>query len=626
MKPEWLLCLVAVTLGTAAVEAEAPSRVSAPGPGDLSPCALATSDQGRVLYVACASTNEVLVLDTENRQVTGRFVVPGLPSGLAITRDGAQLFVTCAAPESLVCAVETGSGEILKILPGGHTALSPVLSLDEKTLFICNRFNNTVAIFDLRQQKQVAEIHVPREPVSAALTQDGRHLLVANHLPSGRSDVPYVAATVAVVDTGSRRVVKELRLPNGSINLRQLAVSPDGKYACVPHSVGRFQVPVTQLDRGWVNTSAFTIIDLRTMEVLNTVLLDEVLRGAANPWATAWSEDGQWLFVSHAGTQELSIIDFPALLGKVLSLPPKAPFEAAGSRRLTSRSRGDVVNDFSMLNGLRRRVQLNVSGPRALVVAGSQVFVAGYFSDALEVIDGGPVASPETIPLNPGHAPGVLRKGEMYFNDATICFQGWQSCASCHDDDARVDGLNWDLLNDGIGNPKDTKSLLLCYETPPVMSLGVRATAAVAVRSGIQNSLGTVLPEEIAAAIDEWLKSLRPAPSPYLVKGHFSESAARGERLFKGTRTGCTGCHEGELLTDLRPYDVGTQNPFDRQDKDFDTPTLRELWRTAPYLHDGSAATLQDVLTVKNRKDEHGKTSFLTRQEIDDLVQYLLSL
>ena len=115
-------------------------------------------------------------------------------------------------------------------------------------------------------------------------------------------------------------------------------------------------------------------------------------------------------------------------------------------------------------------------------------------------------------------------------------FQGWQSCASCHDDDGRVDGLNWDLLNDGIGNPKDTKSLVLSHRTPPAMSLGVRATAEIAVRSGMQNSLGSTLPEQVAAAMDAWLKSLKPAPSPHLVNGRLSESARRGEKVFQSPR------------------------------------------------------------------------------------------
>jgi cytochrome c peroxidase len=235
-----------------------------------------------------------------------------------------------------------------------------------------------------------------------------------------------------------------------------------------------------------------------------------------------------------------------------------------------------------------------------------------------------PVA--EAVALGGAHSITVARQGEMYFNDAMICWQGWQSCASCHDDDARVDGLNWDLLNDGIGNPKDTKSLVLSHKTPPVMSLGVRASAEIAVRSGMANSLGVSLPEEVAAAMDTWLKSLQPGPSPHLVNGRLSESAQRGEKLFKSGGTGCINCHEPELYTDLHSYNVGTQNPFDRDDKEFDTPTLRELWRTAPYLHDGSAVTIRDVLTTRNPKDEHGKTSQLTAQQIDDLVEYLLSL
>jgi cytochrome c peroxidase len=47
---------------------------------------------------------------------------------------------------------------------------------------------------------------------------------------------------------------------------------------------------------------------------------------------------------------------------------------------------------------------------------------------------------------------------ERLFHDATIGHQSWQSCASCHPD-GRAGGLNWDLLNDGIGNPKNTKSV-----------------------------------------------------------------------------------------------------------------------------------------------------------------------
>jgi mono/diheme cytochrome c family protein len=463
--------------------------------------------------------------------------------------------------------------------------------------------------------------------VSAAITHDGRWLLVANHLPKGRSDAPFVAATLSVINVPARKLLKELQLPNGSINLRQISISPDGRYACVPHSIGRFQVPVTQLDRGWVNTSALTLIDLNAMGIINTVLLDDVASGAANPWASGWSADGRLLCVSHAGTHELSLIDFPGLIRKLAALPVSISPESLKNTDQSSYCRAGVVNDLSFLYGLRRRVKLHGNGPRAICFANGTLFAGAYFSDSLDRVNLSDQKFPvQALVLNPGYQPSLVRRGETYFNDATICFQGWQSCASCHDDDARVDALNWDLLNDGIGNPKDSKSLVLSHRTPPVMSLGVRADASIAVRSGIQNSLGTVLPPEVAAAMDAWLKSLEPAPSPHLLNGRLSEAAQRGEEIFKNSLTGCSGCHEAELFTDLQSYNVGTQNAFDKGATVFDTPTLRELWRTAPYLHDGSAATLRDVVKTRNPRDQHGKTSHLTDQEIEDLVEYLLSL
>jgi cytochrome c peroxidase len=220
----------------------------------------------------------------------------------------------------------------------------------------------------------------------------------------------------------------------------------------------------------------------------------------------------------------------------------------------------------------------------------------------------------------------MVRDGEFYFNDAGICFQGWQSCGSCHSEDARVDGLNWDLLNDGIGNPKNSKTLLLSFETPPAMSMGVRDDAASAVRAGIKHILFTVQPESVANAIDAYVKSLKPIPSPLLEHGQLSAAARRGEKLFASPEVNCTRCHPAGLFTDKRHYDVGTRSQYDRESGEFDTPALVEMWRTAPYLHDGSAATARDVLTTRNVNDQHGKTSHLTKEQIDDLAAYLLSL
>ncbi|MGO9199344.1 MAG: c-type cytochrome [Limisphaerales bacterium] len=604
--------------------------------GWLGPAAIAAAEDGRTLFIAGAAAGQVAAFDVAQAKVLRHFRLPARPSGLAV--NGQRLYVTCAAPESRVCEVDLATGTISAETRTGHTALDPVLSPDRKTLYFCLKFNNQVAVWDTASRRETRRIEVGREPVSVAPTHDGKWLLVAHHLPSGPADAPVVAATVGVVDLELGRMAAELRLPNGSSLAREVRISPDGHYAALAHNLAHFQVPTTQVERGWMNTSALTLLDVDGRRILATVLLDDVDRGAANPWAVAWSGDGRRLFVTHAGTHEVSAIDFAALLGKLAQRPAQGAGEPA-----------TTTDDLSFLAECRERVKLAGRGPRAMAVAGERAYVAGYFSDTLETLETGPrPATPSRVLLGPParlspdpaadsqeSPPGTpcaaspasqLRQGEALFNDATICFQGWQSCASCHSEDARVDGLNWDLLNDGLGNPKNTKSLLLAHKTPPAMSTGVRISAEEAVRAGLRHILFAVPSEEVAVPLDVWLKSLNPMPSPSAATGGLSAAAERGRALFNRPGIGCASCHKPGLFTDLQSYDVGTAGPTDQGAREFDTPSLVEVWRTAPYLHDGSAATLRDVLTARNRSQRHGRTSRLSEQELSDLVEYLLFL
>ena len=593
---------------------------------DLSPCALVASPEGGRLFIACATGNCVKILDTRTDQLCGSIATPPSPSGLALSAGGTGLYVTCASPESSVCLFDAITTKRLALISAGHTAMAPVLSPDGKTLFVCDRFNNAIGVIDLEKRKEIARLEVEREPVAAAITPDGKYLFAVNHIHIGRADADIVAASVSVIETGSRQVVKTIALPNGSSLARGICLSPDGRLAAVTHLLAHFHLPATHVERGWMNNNALSLIDVAQMKVVNTFLLDELDRGAANPWAVTWTADGKQLCVTHAGTHELSVIALPALLSKL-----------SAARKDAS---SDVSDDLAFLVGLRARVQLTGNGPRALTVVGKTAFVADYFSDAIERVDlslpattSTPAASAnltKRLDLSSGLSSrdkpaALVRRGEMLFNDATLCLQGWQSCASCHSADGRVDGLNWDLLNDGIGNPKNVKSLLLAFETGPAMALGVRADAATAVRAGIRHILFSELPEEYPLALDAYIKSLQPVPSPYLVKGRLSDAAQRGKRLFFDRKLRCAECHPPPLFTDGKAHPIGTgtfDNPSDR----FYTPTLIEAWRTAPYLHDGSAATLRDVVTTRNASDLRGQTSSLTPNQIDDLVAYLESL
>ena len=583
----------------------------------LSPVAVAADSQGKSLYIAEHDGKAVAVFDLATGGITGRIELPDAPNGLVVSPDGSRVYVVGGGAHGCVWTYNLEAGGIESRYPAGHTPMAPVVSSDGAILYVCSRFTNSIVAIDLKSQQRCGEIAVVREPVALAITADGKRLVVANHLAAGPALGDYVGAAVSIIDTTQQKQIKAVALPNGSTGVRGLCLSPDGRYAYATHLLGRYHMPTTQLERGWMNTNALSVIDVATEKLVNTVLLDDVDRGAANPWGVACTADGRHLCVAHAGTHEVSIIDR-------LALHTKLDAVAAGERVSdVSLSAADVPNDLSFLREMRRRVTLAGNGPRGVAAVGSRVYVAEYFSDSLGVVDleGKQTGMVQSLSLGPSQAMTEARRGEMLFNDAQLCFQRWQSCASCHPD-GRSDGLNWDLLNDGMGNAKNTKALLLAHQTPPVMATGVRDKAETAVRAGIRYIQFAVRPEEEAVAIDAYLKSLQPIESPRLVDGQLSEAARRGQVLF--TQAGCATCHGGSLQTDLQSYDVGTGTGLD-QGRSFDTPTLVEVWRSAPYLHDGRAASLKEVVVDFNRADKHGVTSQLSPQEIDDLIEFVLS-
>ena len=583
----------------------------------LSPLVLTADKNGNNLYIAEFTAKQVAVFDLAAQKVIEVISLPDLPSGLALSTDQSHLYVTCLSAAGKVYVIELKDKRVIGSISAGHSPTAPVIRPDGRELYVCNQFDNNVSVIDLIEKKEVSRIPVVREPVAAAITPDGRSLFVANLLPAGPADRGYATAAVTVIDTTTHKVVVNLLLPNGSTSLRGICVAPDGRYVYVTHILSHYQLPTTQLERGWMNTNALSVIDVARLELLKTILLDDIDLGAANPWGVACTSDGRYVCVTHSGTHELSVIDQGALKEKLARESVKKD-----PNDLSVQS--DVSSDLAFLTDLRRRVKVSGKGPRGLAIVGTKVYVVEYFTDSLGVVDMDPATGiePKSLALGPTKDPTVVRRGEMLFHDASLCFQKWQSCVSCHPGPGRSDTLNWDLLSDGIGNPKNSKSLLFSHQTPPVMITGVRDSAETAVRSGIKHIQFAVRPETDAAAIDEYLKSLRPVTSPHLVNGKLSDSATRGREVFQ--KAGCASCHISPLYTDLKKYDVGTGKGMEKG-RAFDTPTLVEVWRTAPYLHDGRAATIKEMLTRYNYDDMHGDTADLTKEEIEHLTEFVLS-
>ena len=579
----------------------------------LGPCAVACSKDAKTGYVTNTDARQVAWIDLSAAAVTRRVDTPAPPSGLTLSPDGTRLIVTCAAPRSTVLVLDAATGRTLASLPAGHTAMGPAVTPDGQRLYVCNRFDNDVSVIDLASGTTVARVKAVREPVAAAVTPDGRSVLVANHLPNERMDAYPLSTQLTVIDTRTHETAA-IRLVHGSHSLRGLCISPDGKYAFVTHIVSNFELVPTQVDFGWMNMNVVSVIDLAQRKVVNTVGLDDAYTAAGNPWGVICTDDSKRICISHAGTHEVTLLDVSAATGRLTQM-------------YTSSVVGGIPEDLGLANGSRRKIKLPGKGPRGLALAGSQLYVAEYFSDTLAVVDLKTArdASLDQIDLGPSPVMSQQRRGEMLFNDATLSRQQWQSCASCHPD-GRTDAVNWDLLNDGVGNPKNTKSLLLATKTPPSMAEGVRVNSAEAVRAGMNNILfADQRPEEEYAALDAYLESLEPVPSPHLVDGRLGPAAERGKRLFEGERGGCHRCHPAPLYTDLKMHNVGTKDKYGQADR-FDTPTLVEVWRTAPYLHGGQYLTVKELLVEGKHGLGGGRLEGLSQQEIDDLVEYVLSL
>jgi YVTN family beta-propeller protein len=599
----------------------------------------AATKDGSKIYIAHFDANEIAVLNVTENKIVQTIPVGKEPNTVVLSTDEKTLFVTAGAERGVVQAVDLAAGKVAKEVPAGHTPTGAAVTHDGKKIFICNRFNNNVAEYDLPDLNLVKRVNAVREPRGIVVTNDGKTVYVSNGIPNNVANIPEnpdalidVAAEVTAIEVATGNT-KNIRLPNGSGSIHGICLSPDGRYVYLSEILARFQMPTTQLERGWMNTNGISIIDTTQLDnkragFVNTVLLDDVDLGAANPWGITTSADGKQIFVAISGTSELIVVDADAMHKKLASLPQEDSETAngyAGGSSASARA-SDVPNDLAFLVGMKKRIKMSGKGARPVIAIGNNIYVGMYYSDTVQKIDLTATAGRMETEIAVGQKPKWTpeRLGEINWNDATLCFQSWQSCASCHPD-GRMDAYNWDLLNDGLGNPKNAKSLLWCEKCPPAMWEGVRANSAQCTRTGFKFILFSMPDESKCKEIDAYVHAMQPVPSPYLVNGKLSEKAERGKKIFEDSKIGCAKCHPAPLFTDQQLHDVNTKCYYDRKGS-FDTPTLVETWRTAPYLHDGRYVEMKDLFKKGKHGDVEGDVDSLTDEQIDELVEYVLSL
>lgn len=564
-----------------------------------SPQYICLSPDKQLAYVVNYTANLVSVIDIRERKVLREIPVSDRPNQAKFSPDGRFLYVSCTWAGK-IDVIDIAQGKVVRSLSAGLEPCGLEISADGTRLFVTNVVSSSVSVLDIESGRTLAETPVGSQPRFAALTPDGSRLVVSNGLS------PFVS----VLDPKDGRETARYDMGRASM-LREIVCSPDGRWAFLTNLVSHNEVPTVQMERGWINSNGFSVLDLTKPGRRVTLLLDQLLSGATNPCGIALSSDARRLYVSLAGIHEIAIVDVPA----ALELADKAQ---------TLREIQLLEEDVEILERqkIARRLPAGGLGPRSLALseATGELWVANYFSDNITVLDAETGAVRATIPLGAPQEMSKWREGELLANDGRITYQSWISCTSCHQEDTTSDGLNWDLANDGLGNAKNNKSLQDAHFSPPLMWSGVRSDVSDGVGAG-QRFQGFVPMAHITEPMAEYLSHPDRAPSPY--RNADPAVLERGKKLF--TVAACDACHPAPFYTDLKFHDVGfgTFNDFRNR---FDTPSLKSTYRTAPYLHDGRAPDLLSLFTEHNPNDLHGRTKGFTPQELDDLIAYVRSL
>ena len=512
--------------------------------------------------VAVYADDRVMFVDAYSGETVGSVDVFDEPYGVVSNRSGSRVYVTLDYPGQVV-EVDTASHEMIRTLAAGAFARGIAIDDDASRLFVTNYYTAQLLAIDLETGEQVEEW--------TGTSFDNLCRQVVLHPQRDKAYLPHIRSVVTIAHGA------------GSIFPYVAIVNTDGR-----EDRRRWRIKMDSFNGAQVTS---------------------------NPWEIAVSPDGQRLYVVFSATDDMYV--------------------------------SDVLDDERREISFKRHLRLG-HNPRAVRVSpDSETFyvynaldfsVVAYDADDLQ-----PVA---TISVCECPLPEDVLIGKQLFYSALQPMSGrhWIACSSCHPD-GDPDGRTWQNP-EGLRN---TQALFGMAWTHPIHWSADRDEVQDfehTIRGDLMQGRGLIT-GDVQGQLDEpnsgrstaldalaaYTNSHTLTLSPYAKDG-LSEAAMRGKELFFSEATKCAECHHGPYYTDstlakpFRMHDVGTgtADESEKMGPKYDTPTLLGVYRTAPYLHHGAAATLEDVLTTENPDDQHGTTSHLTPDEISDLVTFLKSL
>jgi YVTN family beta-propeller protein len=587
------------------------------------PVNLAFTPDGRQVYVACESSGTVVVVDARTRERLAEIAVGGHAHDVAFGPDGRRAYVSNRLDDS-VSVIDVEAKEVVRTIAAGDEPHGLLTDRTGETLFVANTAGDSISVIDIASGEETRRVPASRNPWSVALSPDGERLLVTNALSRFVGFRRPSMSEVTVVEASEGRIEDRWVVPETNL-LMGVAWHPSGEYALVTLNRTKNLVPMTRILQGWTITNGIGL--LWADGTVDQLLLDEPNRYFADVADVAFSPDGRTALVTSSGTDRVAVIDVERLVGLV--------------RGASEEERREVLPNHlgQSLEFVRAHVPTRNS-PRGVAFApdGRTAWVANALDDSLTVIETAGWTAQARVDLGGPPVVTHIRWGEQLFHSADIAFQRQFSCHTCHPD-GHVDGLTYDIEPDGIGvSPVDNRTLRGIYDTDPFkwegtnVSLARQCGARLAV---FFTRIDPFTPGELAALNDYTVTVPRP-PNRYRPLGaELTEAQRRGKRIFERSHANdgrelrpterCVHCHFAPYYTDRTQHDVGTRHPLDR-DAIFDVPHLNNIYDSAPYLHNGIAPTLEEIWTRHNPYDEHGVTNDMTKDQLNDLIEYLKTL
>lgn len=584
------------------------------------------------LWLADRVRGRVLVLDTSRREWIAAIDLGSAPIGVALS---AQVAFVVTVNEIVLVDRTTRTVRGRRALDAEPSA---VVSLAGGALITC-RARGLLVRVDANGDER-ARIEVGEDAGAIAVRSDGSEAFIAHFL----TRAPRTAAGVSVVDLVDDRIVDRIELAEdpgpdtpssgrGVLNvLGAIGIEPSGERLWV----GGLK---SNTSRGRFVSGRDLTPDNRTRGVLAPVSLRDHAdaieqridtNDADRVAAIAFSPSGRYAYLAQPGIGALTIYDL------------------ARARLFVPDGRGSTVPFTSRL--------AVADALEALAIDGARLYALSTLAAELVEIDVTDPAAPRVASrLSLGDDPRAaeIALGARLFQRSTAPVHsesGYVACASCHPDGG-FDGRTWDFTQagEGLRNTIDLRGRgglahgplhwsanfdeVQDFENDIVHGFGGTGLAMDGAPPNPPLGAPNAGRSEVLDALAAYVTSLdRPRPSPFAR----DERSERGRALFFDARVGCATCHSPPRFTDSDldtrvVHDVGTMRPSSGGRlggalRGIDTPSLLGGWATAPYLHDGRAASLRDVLTIENAGDRHGATSHLSAAEIDDLVSYLRTI